>query len=82
MLNLAQVYNHFERSEEARELYEKYLTMFRLQSSELEASTLHAEAVTGGQQGNWSEDPKHCKLRDVAKAAIDEMDGTGAAEEE
>ena len=83
MLNLAQVYYHFERTEEARELYEKYLTMFRIQSSELEGSTVHAEAVTGGQsQGNWSEDPKHCKLRDVAKAAIDEIDGTGAAEEE
>ena len=81
MLNLAQVYYHFERTEEARELYEKYLNMFRQQSSELEASTVHAEATTGG-QGNWSEDPKHCKLRDVAQAAIDEIDGTGAAEEE
>ena len=83
MLNLAQVYNHFERAEEARELYEKYLTMFRQQSSEMEVSAVQAEAVTGAQgQGNWSQDPKHCKLRDVAKAAIDEMDGTGAAEEE
>ena len=59
MLNLAQVYYHFERTEEAKELYQKYLTMFKSQSSE------QVEEVSGG-QGNWSEDPKHCKLRDVA----------------
>ena len=42
MLNLAQVYFHFERTEEARELYQKYLTMFKSYSSE------QAEEVSGG----------------------------------
>ena len=76
MLNLAQVYNHFYRTEEARELYQKYLTMFKVQSSDMQV------AIVTGSQSNWAEDPKHCKLRDVAQAAIDEMDAAGGDGEE
>ena len=60
LLNYAQCHQFFESYDTAKELYQKYITLFESQD---------------GQNGNqnWSDNQSYTKLRDVAQAALDEM---------
>ena len=67
-INLAQVYQTFEDTDEAKRIYQQYITMY--------------EGETGAEgTQDWSQMDQYRKLKDFAQAQIDEIDGTGAEEE-
>lgn len=68
-LNLAQVHQYFENPEEAKKLYNEYLTLFNKQDG------------TEGTE-NWAENPTYAKMRDFAEAQIAEIDQVDEGEEE
>ena len=61
-LNIANVYQYFERTEEAKSRYQEFLNTFE-------------NYTINGEGGDWSQMGQFVKLRDIAQDALDEMEG-------
>ena len=67
LINLAQVYQYFELNDEAKGLYQQFVTAFEAQNGENDTD-------------DWSSQPAFTKLNEFAVAAIQEMEGGGEEE--